>query len=232
MTSPLILYQKLIAEAKSNSQTGLSSSLLKRGAFFSAAISCMACSTSLLRLSLFGNDPYSCMNLGYSLLTGLSFGSCVSIFNVLLLIPMLTCGRRYLRIGTFLYLILLGSVSDFSYSIFAPVLAVPASDLAARIILLLSGMAVSCFGVSLYVCLNFGMGPYDAFSCIIDDMTHGRLPFRYARILLDSTAVIIGFLLGSLVGIGTVVMALGMGPLINFFNKHINIPILRRNGLY
>lgn len=93
MTSPLILYQKLIAEAKSNSQTGLSSSLLKRGAFFSAAISCMACSTSLLRLSLFGNDPYSCMNLGYSLLTGLSFGSCVSIFNVLLLIPMLTCGR-------------------------------------------------------------------------------------------------------------------------------------------
>ena len=179
MTSPLILYQKLIAEAKSNSQTGLSSSLLKRGAFFSAAISCMACSTSLLRLSLFGNDPYSCMNLGYSLLTGLSFGSCVSIFNVLLLIPMLTCGRRYLRIGTFLYLILLGSVSDFSYSIFAPVLAVPASDLAARIILLLSGMAVSCFGVSLYMCLNFGMG-----------------------------------------------------PLINFFNKHINIPILRRNGLY
>ena len=47
-----------------------------------------------------------------------------------------------------------------------------------------------------------------------------------------STAVIIGFLLGSLVGIGTVVMALGMGPLINFFNKHINIPIMRRNGLY
>lgn len=43
MTSPLILYQKLIAEVKSNSQTGLSSSLLKRGAFFSAAISCMAC---------------------------------------------------------------------------------------------------------------------------------------------------------------------------------------------
>lgn len=104
MTSPLILYQKLIAEAKSSSQAGLSSSLMKRCAFFSAAISCMACSTSLLRLSLFGNDPYSCMNLGYSLLTGLSFGSCVSIFNVLLLIPMLTCGRRYLRIGTFLYL--------------------------------------------------------------------------------------------------------------------------------
>ena len=67
MTSPLILYQKLIAEVKSNSQTGLSSSLLKRGAFFSAAISCMACSTSLLRLSLFGNDPYSCMNLWPSL---------------------------------------------------------------------------------------------------------------------------------------------------------------------
>lgn len=59
----------------------------------------------------------------------------------------------------------------------------------------------------------------------------GALPFRYARILLDSTSVIIGFLLGSLVGIGTVVMALGMGPLINFFNQHVNTPLLRRNGL-
>ena len=65
-----------------------------------------------------------------------------------------------------------------------------------------------------------------------------RRPFempRYQRIIalvIVAVAVIIGFLLGSLVGIGTVVMALGMGPLINFFNKHINIPILRRNGLY
>lgn len=107
----------------------------------------------------------------------------------------------------------------------------PADDLIPRVLLLLGGMAVSCFGVSLYMCLDFGMGPYDAASCIINDMTHGRLPFRYARILLDSTSVIIGFLLGSLVGIGTVVMALGMGPLINFFNQHVNTPLLRRNGL-
>ena len=171
------------------------------------------------------------MNLGYSLLTGLSFGSCVSIFNILLFIPMLTCGRRYLRIGTFIYLVLLGPVSDLSYSLFAPYLAVPADDLIPRILLLLGGMAVSCFGVSLYMCLDFGMGPYDAASCIINDMTHGHLPFRYARILLDSTSVIIGFLLGSLVGIGTVIMALGMGPLINFFNQHVNTPLLRRNGL-
>ena len=38
-------------------------------------------------------------------------------------------------------------------------------------------------------------------------------------------------MIGSLEGIGTVVMALGMGPLINFFNQHVNTPLLRRNGL-
>ena len=219
MTSPFALCQKLIM-GPADIHPEYLRTLRKRSLFFAAAISCMACSTSLLRLSLFGNDPYSCMNLGYSLLTGLSFGSCVSIFNVLLFIPMLTCGRRYLRIGTFIYLVLLGPVSDLSYSLFAPFLAVPADDLIPRILLLLSDMAVSCFGVSLYMCLDFGMGPYDAASCIINDMTHGRLPFRYAR-----------FLLGSLVGIGTVVMALGMGPLINFFNQHVNTPLLRHNGL-
>ena len=230
MNSPFALCQKLIT-GPTDIRPDYLRTLRKRSLFFAAAISCMACSTSLLRLSLFGNDPYSCMNLGYSLLTGLSFGSCVSIFNILLFIPMLTCGRRYLRIGTFIYLVLLGPVSDLSYSLFVPFLAVPADNLIPRILLLLGGMAVSCFGVSLYMCLDFGMGPYDAASCIINDMTHGRLPFRYARILLDSTSVIIGFLLGSLVGIGTVVMALGMGPLINFFNQHVNTPLLRHNGL-
>lgn len=230
MNSPFALCQKLIT-GPTDIHPDYLSTLRKRSLFFAAAISCMACSTSLLRLSLFGNDPFSCMNLSYSLMTGLSFGSCVSIFNILLFIPMLTCGRRYLRIGTFIYLVLLGPVSDLSYSLFAPYLAVPADDLIPRVLLLLGGMAVSCFGVSLYMCLDFGMGPYDAASCIINDMTQGRLPFRYARILLDSTSVIIGFLLGSLVGIGTVVMALGMGPLINFFNQHVNTPLLRRNGL-
>ena len=230
MTSPFALCQKLIM-GPADIHPEYMHTLWKRSLFFAAAISCMACSTSLLRLSLFGNDPYSCMNLGYSLLTGLSFGSCVSTFNILLFIPMLTCGRRYLRIGTFIYLVLLGPVSDLSYSLFVPFLAVPADNLIPRILLLLGGMAVSCFGVSLYMCLDFGMGPYDAASCIINDMTQGRLPFRYERILLDSTSVIIGFLLGSLVGIGTVIMALGMGPLINFFNQHVNTPLLRCNGL-
>ena len=230
MASPIARCQKIITEA-ADSHPEYMRTLWKRSLFFAAAISCMASSTSLLRLSLFGNDPYSCINLGYSLLTGLSFGTCVSIFNILLFIPMLICGRRYLRIGTFIYLVLLGPVSDLSYGAFAPYLAVPFDSIVPRAALLLGGMAISCFGVSLYMCLDFGMGPYDAASCIINDMTQGRLPFRYARILLDSTSVIIGFLLGSLVGIGTVIMALGMGPLINFFNQHVNTPLLRRNGL-
>lgn len=85
MNSPFALCQKLIM-GPADIHPEYMRTLWKRSLFFAAAISCMACSTSLLRLSLFGNDPFSCMNLGYSLLTGLSFGSCVSIFNILLFI--------------------------------------------------------------------------------------------------------------------------------------------------
>ncbi len=38
-------------------------------------------------------------------------------------------------------------------------------------------------------------------------------------------------MLVSILGIGPVVMALGMGRLMNFFNQHVNTPLLRRNGL-
>ncbi|MFV0636369.1 YczE/YyaS/YitT family protein [Mitsuokella sp. WILCCON 0060] len=200
---------------------------LVRTAVFAFALTLMASSTSLLRLSLFGNDPFSCMNLGFSLVSGLSFGTCLSIFNVLALVLLFFCGRRYISIGTWIYLFALGPMADVSYNLLAPFLTVGTADLIGRSLLLISGILISTFGVSLYMCSAIGMGPYDAISWIVEDRTKGRIPFRYARIALDVTAVIIGFAFGSIVGLGTLIMACGTGPLISFHSRHFSRPLLQ-----
>lgn len=201
---------------------------LVRPAMYTVALALMATSTSLLRLSQFGNDPFSCMNLGFSLVSGLSFGTCVTIFNVIALIGMFFFGRHYISVGTWLYLFGLGFLADTSYNLLAPFCTVAPEAIAARIFLLVAGMFICTFGVAFYMTANIGMGPYDAISWIVDERTHQRLPFRYARILLDATAVIVGFALGSIVGIGTLLLACGTGPLITFHMHHFSEPLLKR----
>ena len=208
-------------------QALLSRERLVRSLVFCFALTLMASSTSLLRLSQFGNDPFSCMNLGFSLVSGLSFGTCLSIFNVFALVLLFFFGRRYISIGTWIYLFGLGPMADLSYNLLAPGLTVGADDLIGRSLLLSFGILISTFGVALYMCSAIGLGPYDAISWIVEDRTKGRVPFRYARIALDSTAVIIGFVFGSIVGLGTLIMACGTGPLISFHSRHFVRPILQ-----
>lgn len=200
---------------------------LVRPAMFTAALTLMATATSLMRLSQFGNDPYSCMNLGFSLVSGLSFGTCVTLFNVIAFIGMYFFGRHYISVGTWIYLFGLGAMADASYSLLAPFFTVGADDMVARVLLLVVGISVSTFGTAFYMSAKFGMGPYDAISWIVDERTHQRLPFRYARVLLDVTAVTIGFLLGSLVGIGTLLMASATGPMVAFYMRHCSEPLLK-----
>ncbi len=208
--------------------TARSHEKMLRAAVFCFALLLMAFSTTLLRLSQFGNDPFSCMNLGFSLVSGLSFGTCISIFNVLALVLLILWGRSYINVGTWLYLFGLGPLADLSYMLFAPFLTVGPDAMLARSLLLAAGIFVSAFGVSLYMCSAIGIGPYDAISWIVENHTHGRIPFRYARITLDSISVIVGFVFGSIVGIGTLIMACGMGPLISFNSRHFSQPLLQR----
>ena len=54
------------------------------------------------------------------------------------------------------------------------------------------------------------------------------VPFRFIRIVSDLICTLIGFLLGLMPGIGTVITALFMGPLITFFRQHLSDPLLNR----
>ena len=99
-------------------------------------------------------------------------------------------------------------------------------SLVVRIILLILGVVIMCFASSLYFTANLGVSTYDAVSLIMTDKKLGK--FRYLRIATDLFCVIAGFLLGGIVGIGTVITAFFMGPLIDFFKQKIAEPLLNK----
>ena len=56
------------------------------------------------------------------------------------------------------------------------------------------------------------------------------LPFRFIRIVSDLVCVTVGFVLGFMPGVGTIVTALFMGPLITFFKRTLSDPLLTQPG--
>ena len=187
----------------------------------------MGLAINLLRVSLFGNDPFSCMQLGFSKGFNMSYGTCVIIFNLIAIVPIFLFARRYIQIGTLINMFLIGPVVDGWYAVMLIVYPdFGYISFTARVACLILGVVICCFGASMYMVTNLGMGPYDAIGWIIEDVSKKKIPFKYARIGIDTIATTTGFIFGSIVGVGTLTMALGTGPLITFFNETINRPLI------
>ena len=90
---------------------------------------------------------------------------------------------------------------------------------------------------ALYFTANLGVSTYDAIALVWSERL-SRIPFQFCRIITDSVCVAAGVALclisgmdavqifGS-VGVGTIITAFFMGPLIAFFNRHVAQPLLR-----
>ena len=143
-----------------------------------------------------------------------------------LIIPVALLDRSYLRFGTLINMFMLGIIADFWYALLGPLAIFAEPSLPLRGLLLASGVVLTCLSCSLYMSSRLGMGPYDAIGWILSERSGGKVPFRVVRILIDACAVTIGFACGSIVGLGTLVLACGTGPLIEFFNQKVSLPLL------
>ena len=76
-----------------------------------------------------------------------------------------------------------------------------------------------------FILSDAGVSPYDSVSIIMDEKIK-KLPYFWARIFTDSLCTIVCFLTGGLLGLGTLVCAFGIGPLVTFYNKYISEPVI------
>ncbi len=84
-----------------------------------------------------------------------------------------------------------------------------------------------CFGVALYMFCDLGSAPYDRLGVIIENYSHGKIKFKWARVCLDIFSTVVGFLTGSVIGIGTVIIAFFTGPIVSFFREKVIAPRIK-----
>ena len=125
---------------------------------------------------------------------------------------------------------LLGYTADLIVYLFQA-MAIGEIGLGIRFLLLFVGVFISSTGLSLYVTANLGVSPYDALPLMMQEMMNNRIPFGIARLIVDASAVLIGYFFGAVVGVGTLVVAVSLGPLVSVFNKYWFEPILKPETL-
>ncbi|MDO4740554.1 MAG: DUF6198 family protein, partial [Eubacteriales bacterium] len=179
-------------------------------------------SVGLFKQAAFGVDPFQCLCNGLHHVIPMDFGTLYVIINVVLLVLVFFMNRRFIGLGTFINLFLLGYVIDGSEKLIFALMGEP--TMALRIVYIVIGMIVLCFSASVYMTADMGVSTYDAIALHLAEKKIA--PFRFIRIATDLTCVFAGWALGFIPGVGTVLTALCMGPLVSFFNERFSKPML------
>lgn len=189
-----------------------------------AGVVLCAIAVGFFKCSLFGVDPFQCFAQGswQRFMSNISYGTYYAGLCFLMLILDLVLDKHYIGIATFINMFLTGYIADFSQAVIHRLVPEPAMMI--RIVMLVIGVVVMCFASSLYMTSDLGVSVYDAIPIIISNKS--KKPFRFCRIGCDLLCVIVGTLCGLLPGIGTLITAFFMGPLIEFFNVHFSHPLL------
>lgn len=195
-----------------------------------------AISVGIFKIAALGVDPFQSLMAGLDNLIPIGFGILYVIINVILLSFSLIADRHYIGIATFINLFLLGFITEWTYSFLQTVIVDP--NIVVRILCLVIGIVIICIGSALYMTADLGVSTYDAVALIISN-TWKKGKFQYVRIVTDVICVILGCVLfvlaggaikdiPTIAGVGTIITAFFMGPLIEFFNVKIARPLLKK----
>ena len=195
-----------------------------------------AVSVGVFKIAALGVDPFQSLMSGLDSLIPISFGTLYVIVNLLLLTFSLIVDRSKIGLATFINLFLLGYITEFTYEYLQTVIVAP--SMAVRALCLLIGIVVICFGSALYMTADLGVSTYDAIAIALSGKWK-LARFQYCRIATDLVCVVSGVLLflasggtiaqiPTIAGVGTIITAFFMGPLIELFNVHIARPLLRK----
>lgn len=167
--------------------------------------------------SALGASPWDVLTQGLSHHVPLSFGTITVILSgvvLLLWIPL----RQKPGVGTILNALVVGPSADIGFRLIPEI-----STLWLRIAFIVIGILVVGLATGLYIGSRFGPGPRDGLMTGLHRVT-GR-PIWQVRASIELVVVVLGWLLGGIVGIGTVAFAVLIGPVCQYFMRIFFIPL-------
>ena len=160
---------------------------------------------ALFKFAHLGNDPFNALNIRSAELAGLTLGVQNLIYNAVFFTMQMIWGRRYVGFGTVANAVCCGFIITFFYDFLTAHFA-QAATLPAQLAWVAAAVVCTSLGISLH---------------------QTPLPYFCCRLFTDTLCALLAFLLGGLLGLGTLICAFCLGPLIQFFNTHVSENVLQ-----
>ena len=193
---------------------------------------------TMFLLADLGADPFNVLVQGLfkqlSAITGWAFlthgrvhiAVCFVIILVLLIVD-----RSYIKLGTIVCMVFGGPIIDFFTLLLSPLFEA-VDSFAVLLILLALGCVILAYGMTIDIKSNAGTGPNDLVAVVISDKL--KKTFSIIRVIVDFSFVALGFLMGGVFGIGTLVCAFLVGPVAGIFlpiNERLIDKVLKALGV-
>lgn len=156
-----------------------------------------------------GLDPWDVFHQGLALHTGMSIGVASAVVGVVVLLAWIPLRNRP-GIGTVANVIVFAITVDVGMLLMEQPTSMPL-----RIAMMVGAVVLNAFSTVLYVGAGLGPGPRDGLMTGL--VVRTGLSVRLVRTTIEATVLTLGWLLGGTVGVGTVLYAFGIGPLVQFF---------------
>ena len=167
-----------------------------------------------------GSDPFNVFVQGlfraipWPDWAGMTHGRVHLLVSLLIMVVLLVVDRSYVGIGTVLCMALGGPIIDV-YTLWLSPFLNETLPLVVRVPLLAVGCVILAFGMTIVIRSQAGTGPNDLVAVVLSDKS-GK-PFGPVRIGVDLTFALVGFALGGVVGVGTIICAFLVGPAAQLF---------------
>ncbi len=153
-----------------------------------------------------GLGPWEAFHQGIARLTGLQLGTVSILLGIPILLAWYPLGERP-GVGTVINIVLIGTATNVALGLLPTISGQPV-----QLLVMLAGVVTIAIGSGLYLASDLGPGPRDGLMTGL----HFRFGWsiRTSRTAVEVTVLVLGFLMGGTIGLGTVVFALGIGPLV------------------
>lgn len=165
--------------------------------------------------STLGLDPWDVFHEGLAQQLPLTFGQVVILVGAVVLLLWIPL-RQMPGVGTIFNVIVIGLAADAGIAVISQ-----PDDPWMRGLLLVGGVVGNGLAGAIYIGAHLGPGPRDGLWLGLVRIT-GR-SVRFWRTVIEVGVLVVGFFLGGTVGIGTVLYALTIGPIVQFFLPHAEV---------
>ena len=166
---------------------------------------------ALFKFAHLGNDPFNALNIRSAELAGLTLGVQNLIYNAVFFTMQMIWGRRYVGFGTVANAVCCGFIITFFYDFLTAHFA-QAATLPAQLAWVAAAVVCTSLGISLHQTSDLGVAPY-ALPGAGPAGPHATPLFSAAAFFTDTLCALLAFLLGGLLGLGTLICAFCLGPL-------------------